>query len=175
MASLIAFSFLATLVLAGGIGVVTTRNVGYAALFLLLSLIAVAGIFILSLAEFLALVQVLIYGGAVVIVIIFALMLTRLEEFSHVRDNPQKLVAAIAALMMLGVLAAAFLEFEHPPAQLKEVKFEALGEELFARWAIPFEVASLVLLVSLLGAFLIARVERRGRDRGGTDSGGDAP
>ncbi|MBM3946818.1 MAG: NADH-quinone oxidoreductase subunit J, partial [SAR202 cluster bacterium] len=112
MASLIAFSFLSAIVLGAGIGVVVTRNVAYAALFLLVSLAGVAGIFILALAEFLALVQVLIYGGAIVIVVIFALMLTRVEEFSRVRDNAQKPLAVVAALAILGVLVTAFLRFK---------------------------------------------------------------
>lgn len=167
MASLVAFAFLSAVVLGAGLGVVLTRNVAYAALFLLVSLAGVAGIFILALAEFLALVQVLIYGGAIVIVVIFALMLTRIEEFSRVRDNPQKPLAAAAALAILGVLVAAFLQFRPPGAVLRGAGFEELGGELFTRWAVPFEVASLVLLVALIGAFLIARTgDERGGDAG---------
>ena len=106
---LVAFVFMAALVLGGGLGAVTSRNVAHAALFLLLSLGGVAGVFILLVAEFLALVQVLIYGGAVTIVLLFALMLTRQEEFARVRDNPQRPLAAIAALALLGVLGVVFL------------------------------------------------------------------
>ena len=73
-ADVVAFSFLAILVLGGALGVVITRNVAHAALYLLLSLASVAGVFILLVAEFLALVQVLIYGGAITIVLLFALM-----------------------------------------------------------------------------------------------------
>ena len=108
-AQLVAFVFMAALVLGGGLGAVTSRNVAHAALFLLLSLAGVAGVFILLVAEFLALVQVLIYGGAVTIVLLFALMLTRQEEFARVRDNPQRPLAAIAALALLGVLGVVFL------------------------------------------------------------------
>ena len=100
-ADVVAFSFLAILVLGGALGVVITRNVAHAALYLLLSLASVAGVFILLVAEFLALVQVLIYGGAITIVLLFALMLTRAEEFSNVRDNPQWAVAGIAAISIL--------------------------------------------------------------------------
>ena len=74
----LAFFYIAGAVtLFGAIGVVVTRNVVYAALFLLVSLAGVAGTFVLLYAEFLALVQVLIYGGAIIIVILFGLMLTR--------------------------------------------------------------------------------------------------
>lgn len=156
---LIAFVLLAALCLGGGLGVVTTRNVAHAALFLLLSLGAVAGVFILLLAEFLALVQVLIYGGAIIIVLLFALMLTRLEEFSQVTDNPQRPLAAVAALAVLGVIAAAVIGQRIPRLPLGSESFESLGTELFTRWAIPFEIASLVLLVALVGAIIISRTE----------------
>ena len=75
--SWILFIVLAVLTLGGGLGVVATRNVVHAALALLLSLLAVAGIYLILFAEFLAIVQVLIYGGAITIVLLFAIMLTR--------------------------------------------------------------------------------------------------
>ena len=156
-ADVVALSFLATLVLGGALGVVITRNVAHAALYLLLSLASVAGVFILLLAEFLALVQVLIYGGAITIVLLFALMLTRAEEFSSVRDNPQWVVAGIAAISIFGVLGGVIfnnkLAVQEPIGQ----SLEALGAELFTNWVVPFEIASLVLLVALIGAIILAR------------------
>ena len=95
--------------LGGGLGVVVTRNVVHAALFLLLSLVAVAGLYLLVFAEFLALVQVLIYGGAIVIVLLFAIMLTRSREYPRISDNPQWPLAIVAGLAMFGVLTAALL------------------------------------------------------------------
>ena len=74
------FIILSVLTLGGGLGVVMTRNVVHAALLLLVSLMAVAGLYLILLAEFLALVQVLIYGGAIIIVLLFAIMLTRSDE-----------------------------------------------------------------------------------------------
>ena len=103
------FVIAAVLTLGGGVGVVATRNVVHAALFLLLSLVAVAGIYLLLFAEFLALVQVLIYGGAIIIVLLFAIMLTRSREYPHISDNPQWPFAIVAGLAVFGVLAAAFL------------------------------------------------------------------
>ena len=160
-AQLVAFVFMAALVLGGGLGAVTSRNVAHAALFLLLSLGGVAGVFILLVAEFLALVQVLIYGGAVTIVLLFALMLTRQEEFARVRDNPQKPLAAIAALALLGVLGVVFLGQKTESQPLDGPSIREVGSELFTQWAIPFEVASLVLLVALIGAIIIARGTER--------------
>ena len=156
-ASAVAFAFLAVLVLGGGLGVVITRNVAHAALFLLLSLGPIAGVFILLVAEFLALVQVLIYGGAITIVLLFALMLTRSEEFARVRDNPQWAVAAVAALTILGAMAGVILNDRLDTQELAGPSLEALGNELFTNWVVPFEIASLVLLVALIGAIILAR------------------
>ena len=151
------FGLLAALTLAGGLGVVATRNVVHAALFLLLSLTAVAGVYLILFAEFLALVQVLIYGGAIIIVVLFAIMLTRSGDYPRISDNRQWPLAAVAALGVLGVLAAAFLARTAPLTQPQSPAFEQLGSSLFTRWAVPFEVASLVLLVALIGAIIIAR------------------
>ncbi|MEC9438455.1 MAG: NADH-quinone oxidoreductase subunit J, partial [Chloroflexota bacterium] len=74
--SVVFFSIAAIMVISGGIGVVAARNIVYAALSLLVAMLGTAGVFLIGLAEFLALVQLLIYGGAVVIVILFSLMLT---------------------------------------------------------------------------------------------------
>ena len=141
----------------GGLGVVVTRNVVHAALFLLLSLVAVAGVYLILLAEFLALVQVLIYGGAIIIVLLFAIMLTRTSEYPRISDNPQWPLAVVAAIGLAAVLAAAFLAGPAPETQANQPEFAALANSLFTRWAIPFEVASLVLLVALIGAIIIAR------------------
>ena len=103
------FVIAAILTLGGGLGVVATRNVVHAALFLLLSLVSVAGLYLLLFAEFLALVQVLIYGGAIIIVLLFAIMLTRSQEYPRVSDNPQWPLAIVAGLAVFGVLAAAFV------------------------------------------------------------------
>ena len=160
MASLIAYAFLSALLLGGALGVVAFRNVVDAALALLVAMGAVAGLFILLLAEFLALVQILIYGGAVTIVLLFALMLTRLEEFSRVQDNPQRPLALLIALALLGLLAAVFLRSRLPSQPLQPTGIGLLGKELFVQWAVPFEVASLLLLLALVGAILIARPGR---------------
>ena len=162
--SLIAFGFLAALIIGGGLGVVTSRNVAHAALFLLVTLAAVAGIFVISVAEFLALVQVLIYGGAITIVLLFALMLTRLEEFSQVQDNAQKPIAIVASIALLAILAATYFSSRPASNPPQGASFQELGTELFTRWAVPFEAASLVLLVALIGAFLLARGAGRSDD-----------
>jgi len=154
------FILLAVLTLGGGLGVVLTRNVVHAALALLLSLVAVGGVYLVLYAEFLALVQVLIYGGAVIIVLLFAIMLTRGSEYPHISDNRQWPLAALAALGVLGVLVPAFLINAVDNTKAQSPVFTDLANSLFTRWAIPFEIASLVLLVALIGAIIIARTEK---------------
>ena len=155
---IVLFYVAAALTIGGGLVVVMTRNIVYAALALLVSLMGVAGVFMLAFAEFLALVQVLIYGGAIIIVFLFALMLTRIEDFSRLTDHRQWPVAAIVAISAFALLSLAIVNTgvrTEPDRQ--SVEFSRLGETLFAQWAVPFEVASLVLLVALIGAVVLVR------------------
>ena len=161
------FVLAGVLTLGGGLGVVATRNIVHAALFLLLSLVSVAGLYLLLFAEFLALVQVLIYGGAIIIVLLFAIMLTRSQEYPRISDNPQWPMGIVAGLALFGVLAASFLWKAPPDSIVRNGEVELveaqgpglakLGESLFTEWAVPFEMASLVLLVALIGAIIIAQ------------------
>ena len=155
--SLVLFYVTAALTLGGALALVMTRNIVYAAFGLLASMIGVAGVFLLVFAEFLALVQILIYGGGIVIVILFALMLTRLEDFHQVSDHRQWPVAAIVAMAVFGLLAAAIVATSVRTTERQAVGFEELGLSLFTDWAVPFEVASLVLLVALIGSIVLVR------------------
>ena len=129
----------------------------HAALFLLLSLSAVAGLYLVLLAEFLALVQVLIYGGAVIIVVLFAIMLTRNSEYPHISDNRQWPLAAITSLALAVIFGVAMWQSASSATDSNSPVFADLGNSLFTRWAVPFEIASIVLLVALIGALIIAR------------------
>ena len=161
--SLVLFYVAAALVIMGGLGVVLTRNIVYAAFALLASMLGVAGVFLLMFAEFLALVQVLIYGGAVVIVVLFSLMLTRIQDFEHLTDHGQWPLAALFAAGVFALLTAAILTTGVRVAERESVGFRQLGESLFTDWAVPFEVASLVLLVALIGSIVLVRTTG-GRD-----------
>ena len=155
------FYFIAALTVMGGMGVVFARNVVYSALFLILALLAVAGIFLLLSAEFLALVQVLIYGGAVTVLVLFALMLTRARDMPSALDSPQKPFAFLAALGVLSVFLVAAVGTTWPgeTEEITAIPLRDFGDALFRTWALPFEVASLVLMVALVGAIVLARVE----------------
>lgn len=156
------FYILAALAVGGGLGVVLMRNAVYAALFLIVSLIAVAGVYILLASEFLALVQILIYGGAVTVIFLFALMLTRVADLDESLVGAQWPIAAGVTALLGGLLIAAVGTSDWPgdaAGEITSIPFPSIGDALFGQWAVPFEIASLVLLVALVGAIVIAREE----------------
>ena len=143
-------------------GVVLSRNIVYAAVGLLLTMLGTAGLFILVFAEFLALVQVLIYGGAVVVLILFAIMLTRIDDFRNLTDNGQQLVAGVLSIIVVVTLIAAILTTSIEQTSLSGIGIQELGIVLFSDWAIPFEIASLVLLIALIGSVVLVKRGERG-------------
>jgi NADH-quinone oxidoreductase subunit J len=155
------FDVMAATIIIGALGVVLVRNVVYAALMLIVSLMGVAGIYILLSVEFLALVQVLIYGGAVTVLILFALMLTRVQDLKQHLDGDQRPLAAVAALALLGAFATMMYKTTWPRDvnQVTVIPFNDIGTALFNRWAVPFEIASGVLLVALVGAIVLSLQE----------------
>ena len=154
----IAFGLLALLVLVGAAWVVSLRNLFRAALSLGLVLLGVAGIFLLLEAEFLAFVQILVYVGAILVLIVFAIMLTaRLQGAPSVPASRQRIPAAIAAgalFLILGLSTQALLW----PAQPAEeaIQAAALGGRLVTTLVLPFEVVSLIFVAALVGAIAIA-------------------
>ena len=153
------FYIAAATTLLGAIGVVITRNVVHAALFLLVALAGVAGTFVLLYAEFLALVQVLIYGGAITIVILFSLMLTRIADYEVANENRRWPFAAAVSIGLFGLLAFAFVSDagRYNSSERTAIDVTELGTALFEQWAVPFEIASIVLIVALIGAVVIGR------------------
>ena len=156
---LVLFYIAGAVTLFGAIGVVTTRNVVYGALFLLVSLAGVAGAFVLLYAEFLALVQVLIYGGGITVVILFALMLTRTAEYEGPGENRRWPLAAAVSIALFSLLAFAFVSDagRYNSATRSAIDVEELGRVLFEQWALPFEIVSIVLIVGLIGAVVSGR------------------
>ncbi|HWO94474.1 MAG TPA: NADH-quinone oxidoreductase subunit J [Dehalococcoidia bacterium] len=153
----VVFYILAALAVAGGLGVVLSQNVARAALSLILTLAMVAAIFLLLAAEFLALVQILIYGGAVTILLLFALMLTRARELPRAGFGAQWPFAIVGAGGLLAVIVMMVADTDwHAPDEPTAIGFEEFGDTLFRVWSVPFEIASLVLLVALVGAILLA-------------------
>ena len=123
MISLIIFYIISALVLIGSAGVIFSRNIVYASFSLLLALLGTAGIFVLLLAEFLAIVQILIYGGAVVTVILFALMLTKIDDFRSLSNINYWPISAFLTLLALIVLIIGIYQTKIDTQNLGLVKF----------------------------------------------------
>jgi NADH-quinone oxidoreductase subunit J len=157
------YAFLVFAVIGGlsAIAVVTARNVVHAALYLVVSLLSVAGVYLLLGAEFVAWVQILIYVGAIVILFLFGLMLTKAPIGRDTLDNQQR---GIGALVGVGVFAGlVFLIQEAFPVQ-DAVAFETvqgstdvIGQAIFRNYVLPFEAVSFLLLAALIGAIVLAR------------------
>jgi NADH-quinone oxidoreductase subunit J len=155
----IAFALTALLMAIGAIRLVTTKNVVRGALWLVIVLGGAAVTFLLFLAEFVAWTQVLIYIGAVIVLLLFGLMLTRAPIGRTALDNQNRGLAALVAggifLLTSVVLWNAFdgkiLRFEDPFSTAQ------LGQDLFTKFVLPFEVVSILLLAALVGAVVLAK------------------
>lgn len=159
----IVFIILAGLALLGAVGMVALRNLVHTVLSMVLSFLAVAGVFVLLEAGFLAAVQVLIYVGALAILILFAIMLTRdlRDRNAHV-NAAQWPLALVVAAAFFAVLGALLLQASWPTvtASVTGDQVVALGQALVGPYALPFEVASVLLLVAAVGAIVIVREAR---------------
>lgn len=156
------FTLLGAVAIGSGLLVVTTRNVIHAALWLVVTLGAVAGCYLLLAAEFVALVQILIYVGAVVVLLLFALMLTRAPtDFSTSLSNRSAPFAAFVATATGGVLLTTVIAgFAGEVIETSDVEVggpAAIGTALFSSWVLPFEVLSVLLLAALVGAIVLSR------------------
>ena len=161
----VAFAAVGVIAAASGLLSVTTRHVVHAALWLVVRLGSLAGCYLVLGAEFVALVQVLVYVGAIVVLVLFALMLTRApigpnREVSTSRTH--RVLAAVLGAGVTALLCAAFWPLVHhaPPVRRVETHTGALAEQLFGTWVWPFEVLSLLLLVALVAALAVSRMAR---------------
>lgn len=152
------FAILAVTGSVAALRLVTAKNVVHAALYLVVTLAAVGAVYLLLAAEFVAWVQVLIYVGAIVVLLLFSLMLTRAPIGREALDNQQR---GIAALVGAGILAGlGFLiqdAFSGQEIELAPSFTARIGEELFSTYVLPFEVVSFLLLAALIGAIVLAR------------------
>src|SRR5215211_2159936 len=169
---LIFYMISAVCVLSAG-GVVVARNPMHSAIFLVLCFFNVAGIFLMLGAEFLAVVQVIVYTGAILVLLLFVLMLVDpddLPEFHTARPIQRYVGLILGAILLLEVGVAIVdrtvrgAEGTATPENVKLVggNVEALGRTLYSDYIFPFELASLVLTVGVIGAIVLAMPERLG-------------
>jgi NADH-quinone oxidoreductase subunit J len=159
---LIAFFVLALLLIASAIVVITNRNPVSAAVALAFNLVAIAGLYMVLDAQFIGLLQVIVYAGAIMVLILFVIMLLNLREEAkaHPAGTFQRILAPVTALLFAIVIGRAV--WSSAPSSFPE-KVEgfgtaaSLGKELFARFYYPFEAISLLLVVAMIGAVLLAK------------------
>jgi len=156
----VAFGILAVVMAAAALAVVTMKNIVHAALALVVVLAGVAAQYILLHAEFLGIVQILIYIGAVVVLFLFGIMLTRSPmRKSSEFDNDQRVLAGLVSVLIFGVLAYLLAdEFGGDRLNLTEpTSTSAIADSIFRTYVVAFEAVSLLLLAALIGAIVLAR------------------
>lgn len=158
------FAAVALLTAAAGLLAVTSRQVVHAALWLVVALGGLAGAYLVLGAEVVALVQLLIYVGAIVVLVLFALMLTRAPVGPDDVDAPlpQRAAAAVAGGSLAALVAVTLLSAGNAAVPVRRERGEAVsvGEVLFGSWVLPFELLSVLLLASLVGAIAVSRGRR---------------
>jgi NADH-quinone oxidoreductase subunit J len=171
----IVFYALAAVAVAGALGVVGFRNPVHSAMSLLMTFLAVAGLFVLQRAELIAAVQILVYAGGVMVLFLFVIMLVNVRTLPAQERYVRSLVPiAVTVTVVLAVLMgvgmwAAFNTPAAAPAALVTVNGQALGNteavgwSLYRDYLLPFEVVSVVLLVAMIGAIVMGRKEKEER------------
>jgi NADH-quinone oxidoreductase subunit J len=156
-----AFVVLAIVGSVGAISVVLARNVVHAALYLVVTLLSVGGVYLLLGAEFVAWVQILIYVGAIVILFLFGLMLTKAPIGRDLLDHQNRWIGGVVgAGIFIGLvllLQEAFRVQDSVAAPTFRTTTGAVGASLFRGYVLPFEAVSFLLLAALIGAVVLAR------------------
>jgi NADH-quinone oxidoreductase subunit J len=170
MGEAIAFYVISALILGFAVLVVSTRNTVHAVLFLVLNFLAVAALYVLLTAQFLAVIQVLVYAGGIVVLYLFVVMLVNLKRPPEDHSAPQRrpwlgfalsgaVLAQLAAILVWGGFGAATDSSAAQTSELALNNVERVGMLLYTDYLIPFEVASMLLLVAMVGAIILAKRE----------------
>ena len=167
----IVFYALSGLVLGLGVAVITTPNVVHSVLFLVMNFLGVAVIFVVLEAEFLAVIQVLVYAGGIVVLYLFVVMLVNLTREPEAHKDPRRLSVvglALAGAVLLELAGIIVYSYSREPSEpvaaaaasvAVQGNVEQIGWLLYTDYLIPFEVASVLLLVAMVGAIVLAKRE----------------
>ena len=170
MGNAIAFYGLSALILGFALLVITTKNTVHAVLFLVLNFLAVAALYVLLTAQFLAMIQVLVYAGGIVVLYLFVVMLVNLKRPPEDHSAPQRrgrigfalagiVLAQLAAILVWGGFGAPADPGTMQNTDLAVNNVERVGMLLYTDYLVPFEVASMLLLVAMVGAIILAKRE----------------
>jgi NADH-quinone oxidoreductase subunit J len=160
----IAFLFLAFMAISGAVFMINLTRVVPMVLALAFTFFSIAGIFLLLEAEFLAVVQLLIYTGAISILMLFGIMLTKHHDTAKIARSPwhgfvRFIAVAVFFSMLIGVIYP--MPIVHQTFDFKGFRVVELGEALFKQYVLPFELTSILLLVALVGAIMLAQREEK--------------
>ncbi len=167
----IAFYSLSAVILGFGALVVSARNTVHCVLFLVANFLAVAVVYVMLGAEFLAVIQILVYAGGIVVLYLFVVMLVNLARAPAQQLDTRRqsrLGLMLAAVMLAEVSAILVYSADRPPARVTAAagpsaaglgNTEIIGQLLYTDYLVPFEVASMLLLVAMVGAILLAKKE----------------
>ena len=169
--SKILFIIFGVFAVAGGLGAITRRNIVHALLFLVFTFLNVAAIFFLTQAYFLAVVQILVYAGAIMVLFVFVIMLLNLRTFSQEEQTyrKQRWLAPVLSVLVLAefIVVLAGITFTSVNGGVTPEAISAaggntkvFGEALFNQMLLPFEIASVVLLVAMVGAIILVKKEK---------------
>ncbi len=157
------FYMLSGLAIFGGILVITRKNAVHSALALILTLLALAGLYLMLYAPFVAGVQIILYAGGIMVLFLFVIMLVDLERSQKEEQFNQQWIAGVLAALALGglfigiyVKGSALLPV-HPVKMVEESNTQEVGMLLYGNYMFTFEIASLLLLVAIIGAVVMAK------------------
>jgi len=160
------FYFFAVLVLGGAVFTVTRRNAVHSAISLIVSLIGVAGLYLLQQAEFLFAVQIVLYVGGIMVLFLFVIMLVNLDQAAKQRQFNRQWIIALLCVVVVGAEIVYFMRkgasaFQLPKAPVvaavTEGNTEQIATVLFSQYLLPFEIASVLLLVAVVGSVVMAK------------------
>ena len=167
---LIFFLILALISISTALGMLLSRNAVYSALFLVLNFVTVAVFYLLLGAPFIAMAQITVYAGAIMVLFLFVIMLLGAESLANTEVLPwQKPLAGLLAVALAIEATFIFLTRARPVGNVVQpddsvntvTNLRALGETLFTDYLLPFEVTSILLLVAMIGAIVLVRKEKR--------------
>jgi NADH-quinone oxidoreductase subunit J len=161
----ILFFFAAVVAIASALGMLTSRSPVNSALWLVLNFFCIAALYILLNAQFIGVIQVLVYAGAIMVLFLFVIMLLNLESLPRIRDiDWKKVVAFVIGMVILAqivyVVVASVGGLPDPASVEQAAELgttQALGEELFTRYVFPLEVIAVMLLAATIGAVLLSK------------------
>jgi NADH-quinone oxidoreductase subunit J len=159
------FYFFALLVLGGAILTITRRSAIHSAICLIVSLVGVAGLYLLQKAEFLFAVQIILYIGGIMVLFLFVIMLVNLDEQAKERQFNGQWWIALACVAVVGAQVFFFIQKGSAAFQLAKPaeatatagNTEMIADALFSEYLLPFEIASLLLLVAVVGSVVMAK------------------